>query len=301
LPKEVSEGMYKEIEENKRNSVILMLVFVVIISGMGWVFGEIYDTFYIPSFMIILSILWSLGAYFVGDRIILKMSGAKEIQPKKHPKHKYIDNVVEGLSIAAGIPKPKIYLIDDSAINAFATGRDPKHSSITFTTGALSRLDRDELEGVAAHEISHIQNFDIRFSMMVTVMVGIITLLADMFLRIRFKRDDDAPALLVVLGLVLSLIAPLFARLIQFAISRQREYLADASAVKLTRYPLGLAEALEKIGNDKEPLEAANRATSHMYIADPFKSGWTKKLSNAFSTHPPLPERVKRLRAMKGH
>ncbi|EKE14383.1 MAG: hypothetical protein ACD_12C00540G0003 [uncultured bacterium] len=243
----------------------------------------------------------SLVSYFSGDKIALMISGAHG--PIKKEDNPYVWNLVENLCITAGVEMPKIYLISDPAPNAFATGRDPKHASVALTTGIIERLENEELEGVIAHELSHIKNYDIRLMMMVIVLVGVITLLADWFLRFSFfgrgrrSRSGQLGMILLLLGLILAILSPLIAQLIKLAISRKREYLADASGSLLTRYPEGLARALEKISQYKDPMLRANKATAHLYIANPF--GGTKKfMSGLFSTHPPIEERVKVLRAM---
>jgi heat shock protein HtpX len=231
------------------------------------------------------------------------MSRAKRIEKKDAPQ---LFNVVEELSIAAGLPMPAVYVIDDTAPNAFATGRDPEHSSVAITTGLMQKLNRDELQGVMAHELSHVGNRDILFATMVGILVGSIALLSDFFLRSlwlgggrRRKKSGggQADAIIMVIGLVFAILAPVFAKLLQLAVSRQREYLADATAAKITRYPEGLASALEKIAGDKEVLEVANRATQHLYIVNPIKP-FEKRAKGLLSTHPPIEERVARLRAM---
>jgi heat shock protein HtpX len=246
----------------------------------------------------------SLSAYFNGAKMMLAMSKARRIEKKDHPQ---LFNVVEELAIAGGVPVPAIYIIDDSAPNAFATGRDPEHAAVAITSGLLQKLSRDELQGVMAHELSHVGNRDILFATMVGIMVGSIVLIADFFLRSmiwgggrRRSRSSDkggGQAILMLVALVFVILAPIFAKLLQLAVSRQREYLADASAAKLTRYPEGLASALEKIAGDQEVLEVANRATQHLYIVNPIKP-FEKRAKSLFSTHPPLEERVERLRSM---
>ena len=242
-------------------------------------------------------------SYFAGDKIALATSGAKPIE---HDDNKYVYHLVENLCITAGLPIPKIYLIEDASINAFATGRKPELSSIAITRGAIEKLTNEELEGVIAHELSHVQNYDIRFMTLVAVMVGAIVILSDIFLRSRWlfggRRSNDREGggqlgvILLIIGVVLAILSPLIAELIKLAISRRREYLADASGSLLTRYPEGLASALEKIALENQPLRMASKATAHLFIANPF--GSDKKFTNLFSTHPPIEERIKKLREM---
>lgn len=241
----------------------------------------------------------SFGSYWWSDKIVLSMSGAKEVT---HDNARELYHLVENLCITAGLPVPKIYIIEDSAPNAFATGRDPEHGVICVTSGLLDKLEKVELEGVLAHELSHIGNRDILLSTVIVVLVGFITLLADWFRHWAFfggKSDDrdrgQLGVILMIAAIVLSVLAPIAGMLMQLAISRKREFLADADGALLTRYPEGLARALEKISQDQEPLEAANRATAHLYIANPFKG---KKVSKLFMTHPPIEERIVALRGM---
>lgn len=240
----------------------------------------------------------SFVTFFYGDKMVLGISRARPVDRRKNP---YLANVVEGLAIAAGIPVPKAYIIEDSAPNAFATGKDPKNSSIAVTTGLLDKLNRLELEGVIAHEMSHIKNYDIRYATLVAILVGTVALLSDWMRRSFFyrgrKKDKSGGGIIVIIALILAILAPIIAQLIRLALSRQREYLADANGALLTRYPEGLASALEKISEDIEPLEAANKATAHLYIINPLLEH-RGKLNSLFSTHPPVEERIKRLRAM---
>ena len=295
--------MYDEISANKRNSWILVFVVALVLVGIGFFAGEYWGSRYAGvALAVVIAVVSALAAYYGGASMILTMSRAKRIEKKDHPQ---LFNVVDELAIAGGLPMPAIYIIDDSAPNAFATGRDPENASVAITTGLLDKLSRDELQGVMAHELSHVGNRDILFSMMVGIMVGSIVLVSDFFLRSVFwsrggrKRDQkgSAGAIMLVVALLFAIFAPLFAKLLQLAVSRQREYLADASAVQLTRYPEGLASALEKIAGDKEVLEVANRATQHLYIVNPIKP-FEKRAKGLFSTHPPLEERVSRIRAM---
>lgn len=295
-------GFYEEISHNQLKSVLLTFFFFLFIILIVWIFAELTGLgAFGVVFAFILAVLFSIGSYYYSDSLVLRLSNAR---PANREEYLLLNNLVEGLCIAGGIPKPKLYVIDDTAPNAFATGRDPKHSVVVVTTGLLQKLDRSELEGVLAHELSHIRNFDIRFMTLVTIMVGFVVLLSDFLLRAFFWSGGDnrgsgrgSSPILMVVGLVLIILAPLIGTLIKLAVSRKREFLADASGVELTRYPEGLARALEKISKDKEPLEAANKATAHLYIADPLKNNrlW---FAGLFQTHPPIAERVKKLRGM---
>lgn len=285
--------LYNEADKNTRMTWIYITGFLIFVIGIGYFFANLMGNRVILYGAVIFSTLMSIGSYWFSDKIVLSMSGAKEVTPDNARE---LYNLVENLCITAGLPLPKIYIIEDSAPNAFATGRDPEHGVVCFTTGILQKLEKVELEGVVAHELSHIGNRDILLSTVIVVLVGFVALIADWFQHWAFWGGDDEDnknPLLIIAGILLSLLAPLAATLIQLAISRKREYLADASAALLTRYPEGLARALEKISADQEPLEAANRATAHLYISNPFKGGNIAKL---FSTHPPIEERVARLR-----
>jgi len=302
---------YDQIGQNKRNSVLLALLVIVILGVLGLFIGWAVTgdpRAALPSTIgaIVIGLIASLVSYFAGDAIVLGVSGAKEVDAQSAPQ---LINVVREMSIAANVPMPKVYIIDDTAPNAFATGRDPKHASVAITVGLLQKLDREELQGVLAHELSHVRNYDIRFSLMVGVLVGSIALIADFFLRFTFwggtrrsRRDSEGgggfQALILIIALALAVIAPIIARLVQLAISRQREFLADASGVELTRNPVGLEQALAKIALDQEPLEVANRATQHLYFENPIK-GVSGRTSNMFSTHPPVMDRINRLRALQ--
>lgn len=296
--------MYEEISANRRNSWLLVATVTAILVVLGFLVGEYLGSGYVGvGFAATIAVIMSLSAYYSGDKMVLSMSRARRIEREDNPK---LSNVVEELAIAGGLPVPAIYMIDDSAPNAFATGRDPEHASVAITTGLLEKLNRDELQGVMAHELSHVGNRDILFATMVGILVGSIVLFADFFLRSFFwggtrrrrgRSSGGGGAILLVVALILAVLAPLFAKLLQLAVSRQREFLADASAAKLTRYPEGLASALEKIAGDREVLEVANRATQHLYIVNPIKP-FEKRAKSLFSTHPPIEERVARLRAM---
>ena len=304
-----------QIARNKRNSVFLVLIvlwiLIVLGASIGFVLsGDLTGIVLMTIVALVLGILMTAGSWFSGDQLVLTASKARRVDETSAPQ---LTNVVREMSLAAGVPMPAVYVIDDTAPNAFATGRDPTHASIAITTGLLEKLDREELQGVIGHELSHVRNYDIRFTLLVGVLVGSIALLADMYLRIGFwtgfggrgrrssgSSDSGGLGLVVfVISIVLAILAPIAARLVQLAVSRQREYLADASAVELTRNPVGLENALVKIAADQEPLEVANRATQHLYIVNPMK-----KLSDRgmglFSTHPPILDRVNRLRAMYG-
>lgn len=295
--------MFDEVRKNKTRSYLLMFLFIIIIGVLGALIGFVWGDFYVGLILaIIFSIIYSFIGYYSGDSMILSMSGAREATKEEFP---FLINTVEGLAIAANIPAPKAYIIDDSALNAFATGRDPKNASITVTTGLLKVMNRQELEGVISHEMSHIKNFDIRVMMLTAVLVGIVTLLSDFLLRSflwggknRDRENNGLGVILIVIGLVLAILSPLISQLVQLAISRKREYLADSNGALLTRYPEGLANALKKIAKDPDPLvDNANKATAHLFISTPFREhkGF---VTNLFSTHPPLQERIRRLEQM---
>ena len=280
------------------------MLFILFVTTVIFVYGRAsgYGLSYVGIGLIISGIM-TFASYYYSDKMILGMSGAKQIKKRDNPQ---LFRIVENLCIGAGIPMPKIYIIEDSAPNAFATGRDPKHSVVCVTTGILEKLNKAELEGVIAHELSHVQNYDIRLMSIVVILVGLVALLADFFMRSlwygggrRDRERDNAQGIFLAIGIVLAILSPIIATLIQLAVSRKREFLADASGALLTRYPEGLASALQKIAKDKEPLEAANNATAHLYIANPFKGkisgSW---FANLFNTHPPIEERIKILRSM---
>ncbi len=291
--------LYTSYDKNTRLTWAYITGFLVFVIGVGYVFAGAMRSSGILYGAVIFSILMSFGSYWWSDKIVLAMSGAKEVT---HESGREIYRLVENLCITAGLPTPKIYIIEDSAMNAFATGRDAKHGVICLTTGIINRLEKIELEGVIAHELSHIGNRDILLSTVVVVMVGFVTLLADWFRNWAFfsRRSDDRESgqlqfVFMILAVILSILAPIAAVLMQLAISRKREFLADASGALLTRYPEGLARALEKISGDTEELEAANRATAHLYIANPFKG---KRIASLFMTHPPMKDRIAALRGM---
>jgi heat shock protein HtpX len=294
--------MYQQIDSNKHKTILLVAIFIGFVLLLGWTYGYVTNTGYDGLIIAaILSLVMTIFSYYAGDKIALTTAGAK---PISHDENKYVYHLVENLCITAGLAMPKIYVIPDPGINAFATGRDPQHASIAITQGAIDKLANEELEGVIAHELSHVKNYDIRLMMVVLVLVGIIALLADWLMRgFLWRKSDDRNSgqlgmILFIVGIVLAILSPLIAQLIQLAVSRRREYLADADGALLTRYPQGLANALEKISLENiKPLKKANNATAHLYIANPF--GQTKKfMSGLFSTHPPIEDRIAKLRAM---
>ncbi len=303
---------YEQESTNRRESIALVIIVMAVLAALGFAIG--YGTSgYLEGGIVVLlgalvlGALLSVGSYFGGDQLVLASSGAKEVDAQSAPQ---LVDVVQEMAIAAGVPMPKVYIIDDTAPNAFATGRDPNHSSVAVTTGLLQKLDREELQGVLGHELSHVRNFDIRFALLVAVLVGSIALLADFFLRFTFwgggrrsSRDSGGggglAAIVFVLAIILAIIAPIIAALVQLAVSRQREYLADASSVELTRNPAGLEQALAKIASDKEVLEVANRATAHLYFTNPIKK-FEARSSGMLSTHPPIVDRINRLRELTG-
>ncbi len=305
---------YREIARNRRNSWILVFVVAMVLAALGAAIGHASGFGWggVVVALIVASVM-SVGSYFGGDQLVLLSSGAKEVPVAAPPdEYKQLVNVVTEMAIAGGVPMPKVYVIDDTAPNAFATGRDPKHASVAVTTGLLQKMDREELQGVIAHEMSHVGNYDIRFALLVGVLVGSIALLADWFLRFTFwgggRRDSGGDRdrgggglaiILFVIAIVLAIVAPLIGRAVQLAVSRRRESLADVSAVELTRNPLGLARALRTIADDPEVLEVANRATQHLYIINPIKS-FEERASSMWDTHPPIAERIAVLRNLAG-
>ena len=296
-------NIYSQISANRWKTWIIIALFVTFVTTILFIYGKAtgYGLSYAGIGLIIAGLM-SFASYYYSDKMILGMSGAKQIKKSDNPQ---LFRIVENLCIGTGIPMPKIYIINDSATNAFATGRDPKHSIVCVTTGILEKLDKAELEGVIAHELSHIQNYDTRVMAVVVILVGLVALLADFFMRSLWfgggRRSDrgNAQGIFLIIGIALAILSPLIATLIQLAVSRKREFLADASGALLTRYPEGLASALEKIAKDKEPLEAANNATAHLYISNPFKSKTSGHwFTSLFNTHPPIEERINILRSM---
>lgn len=295
--------MYNDIAANKRKTWLLLACVSALLLALLWVVGRAYGMDNVSSLMAgtLFTVVYGVFSWFASGPIALAASGAKEVTKAQAPE---VFTLVENLCIANGQPMPRIYVIDDESPNAFATGRDPKHASIAFTTGILRLLNKTELEGVAAHELSHIKNYDIRVMTIVVVLVGAIMLVGDIFLRAnifgRRDRDNNAGAIFMVIGIALAVLSPFLAQLINFAISRKREYLADASGALLTRYPDGLASALEKLAAVNQPMRAASHATAHLFIANPFgASGKTASfIANLFATHPPIADRIARLRSM---
>lgn len=290
-------NLYTQQSKNVTKTWLLMTIFFVVVILFGWFFSFYYGNPNILYIFVVFSILMNVFSYWFSDRIVLKLAGAKEAK-----REEYFDlyTSVENLAITAGLPMPKVYVVEDAAPNAFATGRDKNHAVVCATTGLLAILDKTELEGVLAHELSHIGNRDMLLSTVVVVLVGFITILADMFTRSLFfggSRDDNnkGGGVLLLIGILLSILAPIFALLIQLAISRKREFLADASGALLTRYPDGLASALKKIGAYSQPLQRQSSAIAHLYLADPKGSKIGKKISGLFATHPPIEDRVKAL------
>ncbi len=299
--------MYEQISSNKRKSVFLIFFFLVLIFLLSWVFAQLFEFGrYAYVLAIVIAVVMTFGSYFASDKLVLAVSKAKPVSKQDYP-HLY--NVVEGLALAAGLPKPRCYIIDDTAPNAFASGRNPKNAIVVVTKGLLEKLNRVELEGVIAHEMAHIKNYDILVQTLAVVMVGVIALLSDWILRSFFwgrrgrsrsssrDRGGDIGSIIAIVGVVLAIFSPFIAQLLRFSISRKREFLADANGALLTRYPPGLASALKKLDADREPLEVANKATAHLYIVNPLKDlkGKTNKM---FSTHPPIEERVSALENM---
>lgn len=296
--------LYTQQDKNIRKTWFLMAMFLAFIVGVTFVFARVYNNPGILYFGVIFATVQNLISYWYSDKIVLAMSGAEPIEKKNNAE---LYNIVENLCIISGLPMPKIYIIHDLALNAFATGRNPKNASIAVTSGLLERLERSELEGVISHELSHIGNRDILLSTVVVVLVGFLALVSNWFLRISFlggrRRDNEERSgggVLIILAFALAILSPIIAMVIQLAISRKREFLADASGALLTRYPDGLASALEKISNYPVSMARANNATAHLYIASPFRGKQEASfLTKLFMTHPPIEERIKSLRGME--
>lgn len=286
--------MYNEIAANKRKTVFMMALFIMLVAGIGWLFGLYAGEPAITPFVLLGAAIYAMISYFAGSRMALAMNGAHPIQKKDNPR---LWRIVENLSITEGLPMPKVYVINDPAPNAFATGRNPEHAVVAATTGLLEIMDDSELEGVMAHELGHVKNYDIRVSMVAFALVAVVSILADIMLRMTWFRgnDDDegGGALVFAIGLVGAILAPLAATMIQLSISRRREYLADATGALATRYPEGLARALDKIGKYGSTMQRQNPSTAHLFFANPLKG---KSLATLFSTHPPIEDRIKKLR-----
>jgi heat shock protein HtpX len=292
-------SFYEQISKNKRDSLLLMIALFFIIAVVVYVLGDIYSPgagFIFLIIALVITLIHTLFSYYYGDKVILTSVNAHPADPKKDM---YLINTVEGLAIAAGIPTPKVYVMESDEMNAFATGRDPQHASITVTRALLQNLNRSELEGVIGHEMSHIKNYDIRFATLVAVLVGLAAIIAELFLRNlwwagRSRDDRSGMGWLILVGIVISVVAMVFSKIVQAMISRRREYLADASSAQLTRYPEGLASALEKISKVNEGKSIGSGAIAHIFFVDPFKS----PLDTIFDTHPPIKDRIKILREM---
>ena len=285
--------MYKQIAANKRNTILIMIGFVVVIAALGALFAYLFDDWWISAWVLIVAVIYAVVQYFLSASLAVAMTGAKEIHKKDHPR---LYNAVENLTITAGLPMPKVYIINDPAPNAFATGRDPKHAIVAATTGLLDIMDNKELTAVMAHELSHVKNYDIRVSMITFGLVCVVGLIADLGTRMIFltraRDDEDNSPIGLIVMLLVSILAPVAASLAQFAVSREREYLADASAVQLTRYPEGMISALKKLDTHARPMKRQNPATEALYINNPLRKSAVNTL---FSTHPPIEKRIERL------
>lgn len=300
--------MYTQIDSNKRKTWLLIGIFIIFITSLGFVFSISTNNRLMLYFAVGFSIVYVIFSYYFSDKMVLAVSRAQPIGKKDNPT---LYRLVENLAITAGLPTPQVYIINDNAPNAFATGRDPKHAMVVLTSGILEILDKKELEGVLAHELSHIGNYDIKLMTIVVLLVSVVALISDWFIRIAIWGGDDESGgggqlqlISLAIGIIFAIVAPIIALLIQLAVSRKREYLADASGALLTRYPEGLANALKKISSDTHPLREATKATSHLYIVNPFRAGVKDKragkwMSNLFSTHPPIEDRIEKLNEME--
>ncbi len=289
--------MYNAIAANKRKTVLMMVLFVGLVAGLGWLFGAYTGNQAITPYVLIGALIYTLISYYSGAKLAMAFNGAHEISKKDNPR---LWRTVENLAITNGLPMPKIYLIDDPAPNAFATGRNPANASVGATTGLLEIMDDTELEGVMAHELGHVKNYDIRVGLIAFALVAVVSILADIMLRMTWFRGDDddnggGNQLFFILGIIAAILAPLIAMLIQLAISRRREYLADATGALTTRYPEGLASALEKLKQSGTALKRQNPSTAHLFFASPLKG---KAIASLFSTHPPLEDRIAKLRGL---
>jgi len=292
--------LYTEQDKNIHKTWALLLGFLVVVIGLGWVLAQVWQSPAVLYAAIIFALMMNFASYWWSDKIVLKLTGAR---PAERERDWGVVTMVENLAITAGLPMPKVYVVDDPAPNAFATGRDPEHAVVAVTSGLLAILENEELEGVIGHELSHIGNRDILLSTVVVVLVGFVAILSDIFLRSMIwggrDRDSRAGGALVLIGIVLAVLSPLIGTLIQLAISRRREFLADASGALLTRYPEGLARALEKISAQNMPLRRASNATAHLFIVNPFGTAGLKGIHKLFLTHPPVAERLRALRGLK--
>ncbi len=294
--------MYSEIAANKRKTWLLLMGFLGLVAALAFIFGEAYGDYSITIGALVGSSIYALISYFGAARMALAMNGAKEIEKRDNPR---LWRIVENLAITNGMPMPKVYIIDDPALNAFATGRDPEHAVVAATSGLLEALDKVELEGVMAHELGHVKNYDIRVSMIAFALVSVVALMADFMLRASFfgrmSDDEDSPSssgVMMLLAIVAMVLAPLVATIIQLAISRRREYLADATGAMTTRYPEGLASALEKIQTYGSTMRRQNASTAHFFISNPLSG---RSFAALFSTHPPIEDRINKLRNMGTH
>lgn len=296
--------LYTHQSENIRKTWFLMAAFFIVVIGIAWGVSYYYDNQIILWVAVGFALIMNVGSYWYSDKLVIRMTGAQPADPNEYRE---LHRIVENLSITAGLPKPKVYIMNDPAPNAFATGRDPEHAAVAFTTGLLRILDRSELEGVAAHELAHIGNRDMLVATVAVVLAGFVAIIADIFMRslwfgVGGGDRNKGGGLIVIIGIVLAILAPLAATMIQMAISRKREYLADASGALLTRYPEGLASALEKISSAGRPMQRTSHATAHLFIANPFghERGLMSKVNTLFMTHPPAHERIAILRGMQG-
>lgn len=290
--------MYKAIAANKRNTILIMAVFVALITAIGWAVSYLYGNTNITYFVIAGAALYAFIQYFAASKLAIAMTGAVQIEKRDNPR---LYRIVENLAITLGIQTPKVYIINDPALNAFATGRDPKHAIVAATTGLIEAMSDDELEAVMAHEMGHVQNYDIRVSMIAFGLVSAIALLSDIVIRVMFfggdRRDSNMSPVVLIIGLIVVVLAPIVAVIVQMAVSRQREYLADASGALTTRHPEALASALEKLRDHGRPMKKQNTAAAHLFFANPLRPGFFSKL---FSSHPPLDDRIARLRDNAG-
>lgn len=287
--------MYRAIRRNKVNSALIILLFIAIIGGLGWLASAIYQSWAIVVWVMVFAVGYAVIQYFAAGKQAIAMSGAQRIGPADNPR---LYRIVENLSITTGTPMPEVYIVNDPAPNAFATGRDPEHAMVAATTGLLDMMTDAELEGVMAHELGHVRNYDIRVSMIVYGLVVAVGMIADVLVRMAFfGRNNNSNPVVLIFGLVAMLVAPLVASMVQLAVSRQREYLADATGALTTRHPEALASALHKLSEYGRPLQKQNSSMAHLWIADPLKPGLTQRL---FATHPPIPDRIRRLLDMGG-